>query len=127
MINNHMQTKDSPYSTGFLSANINYDLDTLEQFKSLKKEEDNTHPAGSFLPYELSALPQYCGDIVNNAMDASIKIDTVLNNRNLKNPKPLIKLKKNLDAIIRYMVKNVDSTLDNYAIDANFRSNDEIS
>ncbi len=119
-----MQTKDSPYSTGFLSANINYDLNTLEQFKNLKKEEDATHPVQAFLPYELSALPQYCGEIVNNAMDASIAINAVLEQRNLKNPEPLEQLKKNLEKIIRYMIKNVDSTLDKYAIDANLRSDD---
>jgi len=38
-----MRSKDSPYSTGFLSANINFDFDNVENFKKLKKEEKENH------------------------------------------------------------------------------------
>ena len=33
-----MASKDSPYSTGFLSSNINFSDDTSEMFKQIKKE-----------------------------------------------------------------------------------------
>ena len=36
-----MASKDSPYSTGFMSANINFDNDTEQMFKQIKREEDD--------------------------------------------------------------------------------------
>jgi hypothetical protein len=34
-----MRSKDSPYATGFLSANINFDFNDSRNFKERKKEE----------------------------------------------------------------------------------------
>jgi hypothetical protein len=120
-----MASKDSPYSTGFMSANINFDNDTEQMFKQIKREEDETHESIPTLPYELSSLPQYFADIVDNAMNASIKIENVLKSKNFKNKKDLEKLKNNVDKMIKYLIRNVDPTLDKFAIRGRLDSNDE--
>lgn len=120
-----MASKDSPYSTGFMSANINFDNDTEQMFKQIKREEDDTHQAIPTLPYELSSLPQYCADVVDNAMRASINIENVLRSKNFKNKDDLLRLKNNLDKMIRYLIKNVDPTLDKFAIRTSMDSDDE--
>lgn len=111
-----MASKDSPYSTGFLSSNINFSDDTSEMFKKIKEEEDITHEATPTLPFELSMLPEYFASMVDNGMNASINIDKVLSTKDLKNKNDLLKLKENLDKMIRFLVKNVDPTLDKFAI-----------
>lgn len=120
-----MASKDSPYSTGFMSSNINFDTDTEQMFKQIKREEEDTHQAIPTLPYELSLLPQYCADVVDNAMRASINIENVLRSKNFKNKDDLLRLKNNLDKMIRYLIKNVDSTLDKFAIRTSMDSDDE--
>lgn len=120
-----MASKDSPYSTGFLSSNINFNTDSAEMFKQIKREEDETHESIPTLPYELSLLPQYFADIVDNAMNASIQIENVLRSKNYKNKKDLLKLKENVDKMIRYLIRNVDPTLDKFAIRSRMDSNDD--
>jgi hypothetical protein len=120
-----MASKDSPYSTGFLSSNINFSDDTSEMFKQIKKEEDITHDAIPTLPFELSMLPEYFANMVDNAMNASINIDKVLSTKDLKNKKDLTKLKENVDKMIRFLIKNVDPTLDKYAIRSKLETNED--
>jgi len=120
-----MASKDSPYSTGFMSSNINFDNDTEQMFKQIKREEDETHEAIPTLPYELTPLPQYFADIVDNAMRASINIENVLKSKNYKHKEDLFKLKSNLDKIIKYLIRNVDPTLDKFAIRSRMDSDDE--
>jgi len=120
-----MASKDSPYSTGFLSSNIDFDKDSEELFKKIQKEEELTHQATAQLPFELSKLPEYFATMVDNGMRASINIENVLKSKNIKNKKELLKLKDNTDKMVRYLIMNVDRILDLYAIRANLDS-DEI-
>jgi hypothetical protein len=120
-----MASKDSPYSTGFMSSNINFDTDTEQMFRQIKREENETHEAIPTLPYEMTMLPQYCANIVDNAMNASINIENVLKSKNFKNKDDLLKLKNNLDKMIKYLIRNVDPTLDKFAIRRSMDSNDE--
>lgn len=120
-----MASKDSPYSTGFLSSNINFNTDSEEMFKRIKEEEKVTHQAIAQLPYEFSQLPQYFADMVDNGMRASINIENILKSNNVEHKKELAKLKDNLDKIVRYLILNVDSTLDKFAIRSNVESDEK--
>jgi len=100
----------SPYSIGILSTNINQDLDTVEQMAKYKQDEMDAK-APHTLPHELKELPQYFGNIVENGIQAAKILETVLKSENFKNRKKLQKLNNNLNKIIFYLLKNVDSTL----------------
>jgi hypothetical protein len=120
-----MASKDSPYSTGFLSSNINFSDDTSQLFKQIKREEDETHQSIPTLPFELSMLPEYFANMVDNAMNASINIDKVVNSKNLKNKDDLLRLKENVDKMIRFLIKTVDPTLDKFAIRSKLETNED--
>ena len=70
-------------------------------------------------------LPEYFANMVDNAMNASINIDKVLSTKDLKNKKDLTKLKENVDKMIRFLIKNVDPTLDKYAIRSKLETNED--
>lgn len=102
---------ESPYSTKFASGEIDHELDPRGQMEKYKAEEKETHFAPNLLPYELSNLPVYFGEVIANAIEASKNIGDALKTKDIKNKKELETLKKNTDKMIVYLVKNVDSTL----------------
>jgi hypothetical protein len=108
----------SPYSTDFASGDIAYDYNANSQMKSWKKEELDTHIAPNFLPYELSSLPQYFGMMVDNGMRASQTIEDYLKVNDPKKYDELMKLKKNTDKIVFFLMKNVDAILEKVTIGA---------
>lgn len=120
-----MRSKDSPYATGFLSANINFDFDTIENFKKLKKEEKENHKTQKSLPYEMYDLPVCFGSIVENAIKASKIIEPLLGSNNIKDKKELAKLKENMDKLVMYLIKNVDNILDKQSIGGKMDVDDE--
>lgn len=125
MINNSMAIGDSPYSTGFATGKINYELNPAGQMKRYKTEEKETYEAPRTLPYEMGNLPQYFGNIVDNAIQASKNLENVLKEEDLDNRKDLEKLKINTDKIIMYLVENVDNILDKFTIGAKNNADDD--
>jgi hypothetical protein len=111
-----MRSKDSPYATGFLSANINFDFNDSRNFKERKKEEKETHKSPDLLPYELRELPICFATIVENAIKASKIIEPLLESNNIKDKKELANLKNNMDKLVMYLFKNVDNILDKHTI-----------
>ena len=79
-----MAKGDSPYSTGFLSSNIDYDTDTKNAFERIKEEEKVTYEGPMTLPFELTLIPQYLGTIVLNAVEASKTISKIEDSENDK-------------------------------------------
>lgn len=120
-----MASKDSPYSTGFLSANINFDFDTVKNFKKFKKEEKENHKSPKSLPYEMHDLPICFATIVENAIKASKIIEPLLESNNIKDKKELAKLKENMDKLVMYLFKNVDDILDKQSIGGKMDVDDE--
>ena len=120
-----MRSKDSPYSTGFLSANINFDTNTMSNFKKNKNEEKNNHVSPTVLPYEMHDLPICYANIVENAIKASKIIEPLLESNNFSNKKELAKLKENTDKIVMYLFKNVDNILDKCTIGGKMDNDDK--
>jgi len=114
---------ESPYSTKFASGEIDHDRDPRTQMKVWKKEEKETHYAPNVLPYEMGELPEYFGNMVDNGIQACKNIETALKTKDFKNKKKLLTLKRNTEKMVVYLLKNVDSTLENYTIGAR-HSND---
>ena len=107
---------ESPYSTKFASGEIDRDHDPRTQMKKFKQEEKETHYAPNILPYELGKLPDYYGDMVDCGIQACKTIETALKVKDFKNKKHLLRLKKNTEKMITYLIKNVDPTLEKYTI-----------
>lgn len=114
----------SPYSTDFASGDIDYDIDPSTQMKIWKKEELETHYGPNTLPYELSNLPQHFGAMVDNGMRAARIIEDYLKINDSKDFDELMKLKKNTEKIIVYLIKNVDPTLEKLTIGAKHAEDD---
>jgi len=124
-INNVMAKGDSPYSTGFLSSNIDYDTDTKNAFEQIKDEEKMTSEGPMTLPFELTLIPQYLGTIVLNAVEASKTISKIEDSENFGDIADLLKLRDGIDKIIHYLVRNTDKTLAKYAIGARVRADED--
>lgn len=106
----------SPYSTKFLSGEIDHAFNPDELMKKYKKEEKETHPTPNILPYEFGDLPILYANIIENAMHASQILENALKNQEITHKKELSKLKKNTEKMIVYLVKNVDPTLEQQTI-----------
>jgi hypothetical protein len=120
-----MAKGDSPYSTGFLSSNIDYDIDTMNAFEKIKEDEKITSEGPLTLPFELTLMPQYLGNIVLNAVEASKTISKIEDSENFGNINDLLKLRDGIDKIIHYLVRNTDKTLAKYAVGARIRDDQE--
>lgn len=116
-----MPSTNSPYSTKFASGEIDYDFDPNNQMRIWKAEEKDTHTGPNTLPYEMANLPTYYGTMVDNAFQACKTIRALLKTKDVKNPKALYKLLKNTEAIVTYLIKTVDPTLEEYTIGAHHR------
>lgn len=122
-----MDKSKNPYSTSIASGNINHDLDTAQQMQKYKQEERDTHSAPNTLPYEMGNLPMYFGEMVNHGIQASKTIEDVLQNKNVEHKEELLKLKKNVEKMVMYLMENVDSVLDKFTIGYKLRDDDEDS
>jgi hypothetical protein len=107
---------DSPYSTKFASPDIDHDLDTSSMMKKYKKEERETHNGPNALPYEMQNLPTYYGQMVDNGMQAAKTIEDILKTKDVEHKKELLKLKKNTEKMVLYLMQNVDYVLEKYTI-----------
>jgi hypothetical protein len=125
MINNVMAKGDSPYSTGFLSSNIDFDINTKDAFDKIKEDEKITSEGPLTLPFELTLVPQYLGNIVLNAVEASKTISKIEESENFGNMGELLKLRNGIDKIIHYLIRNTDKTLAKYAVGARLRDDEE--
>ena len=115
---------ESPYSTKFASGDIDHELDTSAAFKQYKKEERENSKGPNTLPYEMADLPQYFGIMVDNGMQASICLEGLLKNNNVKHKKELLKLKRNVEKMVIYLLQNVDQVLEKFTIGANHAVDD---
>jgi hypothetical protein len=109
---------ESPYSTKFASPDIDHDRDPSTQMKTYKREERETHIAPNTLPYEMGNLPTNYGAMVDNGMQAAMTIENLLKTKDVKNKKELLKLKRNTEKIVLYLMQNVDYVLEQYTIGA---------
>jgi hypothetical protein len=112
-----MAKGNSPYSTGFASGKIDFDLNPKGQMFQYKTEEEAAK-APHTLPYEMGQLPQYFGEIVDNGFEAAKTLDSLLQTETYKNDPDLRKLKTNLEKILMYLMQNVDPILSKFTIGA---------
>lgn len=119
-----MAKGDSPYSTGFASGKLDYNLDPLVQMRQYEREEKETHSAPHTLPYEMGELPQYFANMVDNGLQACKVMEDCLKSKNVKNKKALLKLKINTEKAVMYLLEHVDQTLDKFVIGANNEEDD---
>ena len=115
---------ESPYSTKFASGDIDHTLDTSSAFRQYKKEERESSKGPNTLPYEMSNLPQYFGMMVDNGMQASICLENLLKTRDVRHKKTLLKLKKDVEKMVIYLLQNVDQVLEKFTIGANHAIDD---
>ena len=115
---------ESPYSTKFASSEIDHDLNTSAQMRDYKREERETHMGPNTLPYEMSQLPQYYGDMVDNGIQAAKTIEAVLKAKDVQHKEALLKLKKNTEKMVMYLLQNVDFILEKYTIGAKHAADD---
>lgn len=113
-----MARGSSPYSTGFASGRIDFDLDPKVQMAQYKAEEEAAK-APHTLPYEMGQLPVYFGNMVDNGFEATKVLDTILESDAFENKEDLIKLKSNLEKMVVYLMKNVDPILSKFTIGVN--------
>jgi len=115
----------NPYSTKFVSGEIDHDLDPSTQMRNFKREEKETHTGPNTLPYEMGTLPDYFGAMVDNGIQASKVLENVLKTKDVKNKKELYKLKKNTEKMVVYLLETVDYTLEKYTIGAHHRDDED--
>jgi hypothetical protein len=115
-----MSASNSPYSTAIASGAIDFDfessLNPSQQMRKYKTDE-KLALAPNTLPFEFGELPQNLANIVDNAFEASSKLENIIKMEKYQKNGDLIKLKGNLEQIIMYLMKNGDKTLSKYTID----------
>ena len=116
-----MADPNSSYSTKFASGEIDHDLNPKTQMRKWKKEEKETHYAPNVLPYEMGSLPDFYGNMVDNGIQACKAIEVALKSKEFKNKKEFLKLQKNTEKMVVYLLQNVDKTLEKYTIGARHR------
>lgn len=114
-----------PYSTNFISGEVEHELNPSGQMKKYKREERETYKAPNTLPYEMSNLPQYFGAMVDNGMQAAQCIESLLKTNDVEHKKSLLKLKKNVEKMVMYLLQNVDQTLEKYTIGTKHAADDK--
>jgi len=114
-----------PYSTNFISGEIEHELNPSGQMKKYKKDERETYKAPNTLPYEMANLPQYFGAMVDSGMHAAQCIESLLKTNDVEHKKSLLKLKKNVEKMVLYLLQNVDQTLEKYTIGTKHAADDQ--
>lgn len=104
-----------PYQTGPLDGAVKHDLDPSQQMRQFKAEDEDAK-ADLILPYEMSQLPQYFAEMVDNGFQAGKTLEALISSENFDNRKDLLKLKNNVDKMVMYLVKTVDPLLSKYTI-----------
>lgn len=114
-----MSASNSPYSTAIASGAIDFDfessLNPSQQMRKYKTDEKMAE-APHTLPFEFSEIPQCLANIIDNAFEASSKLENIIKMEKYQKNGDLIKLKGNLEKIIVYLMQNGDKTLANYTI-----------
>lgn len=114
-----MSASNSPYSTAIASGAIDFDfensLNPSQQMRKYKTDE-KLADAPNTLPFEFGELPQNLANIVDNAFEASSKLENIIKMEKYQKNGDLIKLKGNLEQIVMYLMKNGDKTLSKYTI-----------
>lgn len=120
-----MAKGDSPYSTGFASGKLDFNLDPLVQMRQYEREEKETHSAPNTLPYEMADLPQHYANIVDSGLQACKILENLLKSKNVKHKDALEKLKRNTEKAVMYFLQTVDPTLDKFVIGGSMEADDE--
>ena len=115
---------NNPYSTDFASRDIDHKLDPSTMMEIQKREELQTHIAPNALPYELSSVPDHFASMVDHGFQAAKILDSYLKVKDLKNYKKLLKLKKNTEKMVNYLINNVDPVLEQFTIGTKHASDD---
>jgi hypothetical protein len=114
-----MAASNSPYSTALASGAIDFDFESSlspsQQMQKYKTEELDA-VAPNVLPYEFADIPQNLAAIIDNAFEASSKLENILKIQKYQKNNDLLKLKGNLEQIIMYLMKNSDKILSKYTI-----------
>lgn len=105
----------TPYSTSLLSKNVKMSLDPTEQMKAYKKMEMDAIPKNT-LPFELSNLPNHFGNMVDSGIQACKAMEDIFKTPDYEDSEDLKKLKRNVEKMVVYLIKNVDVVLENYTI-----------
>lgn len=114
-------TGKSPYSTEIAKSSLDYDMNPMAQMLQYKREEEEAK-APLTLPYEMSELPQLLADMVDSGFNAAKIMENVLKSQNFQGDlKKLDKLKQNIEKMVVYLMKNVDSTMVTFTIGAKNR------
>jgi hypothetical protein len=114
-------TGKSPYSTEIAKSSLDYDMNPMAQMLQYQREEEEAK-APLTLPYEMSELPQLLADMVDSGFNAAKIMENVLKSQNFQGDlKKLDKLKQNIEKMVVYLMKNVDSTMVTFTIGAKDR------
>jgi hypothetical protein len=105
----------TPYSTSILSKNVKMSLDPTAQMKVYKKQEEDAIPKNT-LPFELSNLPNHFGNMVDSGIQACKAMEDIFKTPDYEDSEDLKKLKRNVEKMVVYLIKNVDVILENYTI-----------
>jgi hypothetical protein len=112
-----MAASNSPYSTAIASGAIDFDFESSlspsQQMQKYKTEELNA-TAPNVLPYEFGEIPQNIAAIIDNAFDASSKLENILKIKKYQNSSDLLKLKENLEQIVMHFTRKSDKILSKY-------------
>jgi hypothetical protein len=66
----------------------------------------------------MGELPGYYGNMVDNGIQACKTLEVALKSKEFKNKKQLLRLKRNTEKMVVYLLQNVDSVLEKYTIGA---------
>jgi hypothetical protein len=105
----------TPYSTSILSKNVKMSLDPTAQMKAYRKQEEDAIPKNT-LPFELSNLPNHFGNMVDSGIQACKAMEDIFKTPDYEDSEDLKKLKRNVEKMVVYLIKNVDIILENYTI-----------
>jgi hypothetical protein len=113
-----MATTNSPYSTTFASGDIQFSqLNPSRQMAKYKQEEKDAR-APNTLPFEFGPLPELYANIVDNAFETYKILTDVLKMEQYEGEKDLEKLALASEKIVKFLMENVDKTLEKYTIGA---------
>lgn len=105
----------TPYSASLLPKNVKMSLDPTAQMKVYKKQEEDAIPKNT-LPFELSNLPNHFGNMVDSGIQACKAMEDIFKTPDYEDSEDLKRLKRNVEKMVVYLIKNVDVILENYTI-----------
>jgi hypothetical protein len=104
-------TGKSPYSTEIAKSSLDFDMNPMSQMLQYQREEQEAK-APLILPFEMAELPRLLADMVDSGFNSAKIMENVLKSENFKGDlKKLNKLKRNVEKMVVYLVKNVDPTM----------------